>query len=286
MGSEDDRSAGQRSAGQAGGHELVSGGRAQVWKVGALADATGLTVRALHHYDHIGLLTPSKRTAAGHRLYTAADVARLYRISLLRRLGFPLGQIASVLEDPRWNLSAAVARHLEHTQRRAAIATQLCTRLARMAGELDRQKDPSPEQLLSTLEEMTMLDGTIHSTTSLLVYDDLEAAHAYLVRVYGLDPGPVERDAAGNVVHAEVRAGEQVIWLHPAASGYQSPGSLGAVTGMTVIAVDDADAHHARSVAAGAVIIEEPTDQPYGVREYGARDVEGQLWYFHSPLEK
>jgi MerR family transcriptional regulator, thiopeptide resistance regulator len=269
-----------------GGNDQPSGGREQVWKVGALAEATGLTVRALHHYDHIGLLTPSRRSAAGHRLYTADDVARLYRISLLRRLGFPLGQIASVLEDPQWNLSAAIARHLEHTQRRAAVAAQLCARLSRMAAELGRHEGPSPAQLLSTLEEMTMLDGAIHSTTSLLVYDNLEAAHEYLVRVYGLDAGPIERGPGGNVVHAEVRAGEQVIWLHPAGAAYQSPGSLGAVTGMTVIAVDDADAHHARSVEAGAVIIEEPVDQPYGVREYGARDLEGQLWYFHSALDK
>jgi uncharacterized glyoxalase superfamily protein PhnB len=54
---------------------------------------------------------------------------------------------------------------------------------------------------------------------------------------------------------------------------------------MTVIAVDDADAHYARSVQAGAVILKEPVDQPYGVREYGARDPEGQLWYFHSPID-
>lgn len=62
------------------------------WRVGALAELTGLTVRALHHYDHLGLLRPSQRTPAGHRLYTADDVARLYRINLLRRLGFPLNQ--------------------------------------------------------------------------------------------------------------------------------------------------------------------------------------------------
>jgi uncharacterized glyoxalase superfamily protein PhnB len=53
---------------------------------------------------------------------------------------------------------------------------------------------------------------------------------------------------------------------------------------MTVITVDDTDAHHARSVAAGAAIVSPPVDQPYGVREYGARDPEGQLWYFHAPL--
>jgi MerR family transcriptional regulator, thiopeptide resistance regulator len=257
----------------------------QGWKVGALARATGLTVRALHYYDEIGLLSPSRRSSAGHRLYGASDVARLYRISLLRRLGFPLEQITSVLEDPEWQLPAAVDRHLNHTQDRAAIAARLCTRLAAMAAELARQDNPSPAQLFATLEEMTMLDGTIHSTTGSLVYDDIGAARDYIVRVFGLTPGSLDRGPDGQVIHGEVRAGDQVIMLHPAGSkDYQSPRSLGAVTGMTVITVDDADAHYARSLEAGADIVEEPLDQPYGVREYGARDPEGQLWYFHSPL--
>jgi MerR family transcriptional regulator, thiopeptide resistance regulator len=254
------------------------------WKVGALARATGLTVRALHHYDHIGLLSPSVRTQAGHRLYTAADVARLYRINLLRSLGFPLDRIASVLGDPQWQLAAAIRQHQQLTQEKAAIAARLGTRLTVMAEELDRQDHPSAEQLFSTLEEMAMLDGTIRSTTGLLVYDDIAAAHEYLVRVFGLTPGALERDGDGRVVHAEVRAGDQVIWLHPAGKEFQSPRSLGGVSSMTVVAVDDADAHFARSVEAGADIVKEPVDQPYGVREYGARDPEGQLWYFHSPL--
>jgi DNA-binding transcriptional MerR regulator len=256
----------------------------QAWKVGALARSTGLTVRALHYYDEIGLLTPSRRSSAGHRLYDAADVARLYRISLLRRLGFPLDQIGSVLEDPGWQLAAAVDRHLSLTQDRVAIAARLSSRLAAMAAELAQQDSPSPEQLFSTLEEMTMLDKTIHSTTGILVYDDVDAAHDYIVRVFGLSSGTQERDAGGQVHYREVRAGDQVIGLHPAAHGYRSPRALGAVTGMTVVAVDDADAHHARSIEAGAEIVEEPVDQSYGIREYGARDLEGQLWYFHSPL--
>jgi MerR family transcriptional regulator, thiopeptide resistance regulator len=159
-----------------------------------------------------------------------------------------------------------------------------CTRLASMAAELEQHDSPSLEQLFPALEEMTMLDGTIHSTTGMLVYDDLEAAQEYLVRVYGLAAGPLERDASGRVIHAEVRAGDQVIGLHPAGREYQSPRSLGGVSSMTVITVDDADAHYAHSLQAGAVIVKEPVDQPYGVREYGARDPEGQLWYFHSPL--
>jgi MerR family transcriptional regulator, thiopeptide resistance regulator len=219
-------------------------------------------------------------------------VARLYRISLLRRLGFPLEQIAAVLGDPQWQLADAVGRHLGHTQRRAAIATRLCTRLAghgRRTGSAGQPVTraagfPSPEQLFSTLEEMTMLDGTIHSTTGMLVYDDTAAAHDYIVRVFGLTPGQPQADPAERDVYREVRAGDQVIGLHPSAEGFRSPGALGAATGMTVISVDDADAHYARSVQAGAEIVEEPLDQPYGIREYGARDPEGQLWYFHPPL--
>ncbi|WP_300609977.1 MerR family transcriptional regulator [Trebonia sp.] len=107
----------------------TAAGRGEAWKVGALARASGLTVRTLHHYDHIGLLSPSARTAAGHRLYTPADVARLYRITLLRSLGFPLEQIASALDDPEWQLAAAMRPHLEHTRERAAAAARLCGRL-------------------------------------------------------------------------------------------------------------------------------------------------------------
>jgi MerR family transcriptional regulator, thiopeptide resistance regulator len=260
-------------------------GPEQAWKVGTLAKMTGLTVRALHHYDHVGLLSPSRRTAAGHRLYTADDVARLYRIRLLRGLGFPLEQIAAALQDPQWQLAGAVQRHLHDTQQRAAVAAQLVTRLASIAAELDKHDRPSWEQLFPALEEMTMLDSTIHSTTGMLVYDDLAAAQDYLIRVYGLAAGHLERDAAGQAVYAEVRAGDQVIALHPARKNFQSPRSLGGVSSITVITVDDADAHYARSVQAGADIVKQPVNQPYGVREYGARDPEGQLWYFHSSLD-
>lgn len=184
-------------------------GRAEAWKVGALARAS-LTVRALHHYDHIGLLSPSMRTAAGHRLYSPEDVARLYRITLLRRLGFPLEQIATVVDEPEWQLAAAMRRHLEHAREQAAAAARLCGRLADMTAALDREDHPDGGQLFSALEEMTMTDTAIRSTTGLLVYDDIAAAHDYIVGVYGLASAGVEHDASGRVIHAEVRAGDQI----------------------------------------------------------------------------
>lgn len=62
------------------------------WRIGELAEATGLTVRTLHHYEHIGLLAPAERTEGHQRLYDERDVRRLYRIRALRDLGLSLAE--------------------------------------------------------------------------------------------------------------------------------------------------------------------------------------------------
>lgn len=67
--------------------------------VGELARLTGITVRALHHYDEIGLVVPSQRTAAGYRLYDDADVIRLQQVLLFRELGLPLDEIAFAIDE-------------------------------------------------------------------------------------------------------------------------------------------------------------------------------------------
>ncbi len=67
--------------------------------VGEVAARFGLTVRTLHHYDETGLLHPSERSAAGYRLYTESDLARLQHIVVYRRLELPLEEIRELLED-------------------------------------------------------------------------------------------------------------------------------------------------------------------------------------------
>jgi MerR family transcriptional regulator, thiopeptide resistance regulator len=87
-------------------------------------------------------------------------------------------------------------------------------------------------------------------------------------------------------VHGEVRLGDAVVWLHRVTeeSELASPkGSAMAHGGLEII-VPDVDAHYARSLAAGARIDRPPTDQAYGLREYGARDLENHRWWFSSPL--
>ncbi|TDC81176.1 MerR family transcriptional regulator [Micromonospora sp. KC606] len=70
------------------------------YTVGQVAKAARVTVRTLHHYDEIGLLSPSGRTAAGYRRYDDADLERLQLILWYRELGFPLEEIAAILDDP------------------------------------------------------------------------------------------------------------------------------------------------------------------------------------------
>ena len=71
-----------------------------VYPVGRVAGLAGVTVRTLHHYDEIGLLSPSGRTSAGYRRYDDADLERLQQILFYRELGFPLEEIAVIIDDP------------------------------------------------------------------------------------------------------------------------------------------------------------------------------------------
>ncbi|MCB0962423.1 MAG: MerR family transcriptional regulator [Acidimicrobiales bacterium] len=255
-------------------------------RVGELAEATGLTVRTLHHYESIGLLVASGRSEAGHRRYDVADVDRLYRICLLRDLGLGLPEVARALDDPSWAIGAALDAHLDELDRRLAATAGLRRRVAALARSAADAQHPTTTDLTTLVEEMTMLDTALERRIAILVYADIEAAHAYLARVFGMVGGELTRDDGGTVVHGELEAGDGVIWLHREAPEFAlaSPQALGGASGMVAVLVDDVDAHHAHAVAEGADIRYEPVDQPYGFREYGARDPEGHLWSFMKPL--
>lgn len=255
-------------------------------RVGELAEATGLTVRTLHYYDEIGLLVASGRSDGGHRLYDPDAVERLYRICLLRRLGLPLGEIGEALDNPAWDLRAAMTDHVAALDQRLDATRRLRAGLVRLLGSLDHA-GADTNDLLTILEAMIMLDTAVQRRISFLVYSDIEATYDHLVRVFDLGPGQLTRDDAGVVVHAEIHAGDGVIWLHPESEefGLVSPRSIERATAGVAVMVDDVDAHHRRAVARGAAIDYAPTDQPYGYREYSARDNEGGLWSFMQALD-
>ena len=83
------------------------------YTVGQVAKAARVTVRTLHHYDEIGLLSPSGRTPAGYRRYDDADLDRLQLIRYYRELGFPLDEIAVILDDPDADPAAHLRRQHE-----------------------------------------------------------------------------------------------------------------------------------------------------------------------------
>jgi DNA-binding transcriptional MerR regulator len=81
--------------------------------VGHLAKMAGVTIRTLHHYDEIGLVTPSARTPGGYRVYGPADVDRLRQVLTYRRLGFALRQIAELVDHPGVDAVAHLRRQRE-----------------------------------------------------------------------------------------------------------------------------------------------------------------------------
>jgi DNA-binding transcriptional MerR regulator len=120
--------------------------------VGDVAGRTGVTVRTLHHYDRIGLLVPSHRSAAGYRLYTEADLIRLQHVVVYRRLGFGLHQITALLGDPR----ADVTEHLR--RQRAAVSGQL-EKLRDLLTALDQALENAMTDQPATPDDMRALFG-------------------------------------------------------------------------------------------------------------------------------
>ena len=123
--------------------------RSRTYQVKDVARLTGVSVRTLHHYDAIGLLVPSGRTAAGYRLYTDADLLRLQQILIGRELGLPLEEIRQSLDDPRFDRKAALLDQRQRLHERArqadAMIRAIDTALAALDGSV-------------TTGEMTMAD--------------------------------------------------------------------------------------------------------------------------------
>jgi DNA-binding transcriptional MerR regulator len=116
--------------------------------VSQVARLSGVSVRALHHYDEIGLLQPSGRSASGYRLYDDADLERLQQILFFRELEFPLPEIQRILGDPAFDLRAALQMQrqmlTERTVRTNALISAVDAAIARLEkGEATMTK---PEQ--------------------------------------------------------------------------------------------------------------------------------------------
>lgn len=128
------------------------------WKVGELAKRTGVSVRALHHYDEIGLLSPSHRSEAGYRLYAEADVARLQQIRSLRALGFSLEEARDFLKRPEVTPDRVLRLHITHLKEQIAAQRSLCDRLEQVARRWRSDENVPTEEFLQIIEVTNMID--------------------------------------------------------------------------------------------------------------------------------
>jgi len=116
------------------------------YTVGRVAEIAGVTVRTLHHYDEIGLLTPGERTSAGTRRYDDDDLERLQRILLYRELGFTLEEIATILDDPDVEARA-------HLRRQHALLRDRISRLQEMVAAVEYMLEAQKMGINLTPEE-------------------------------------------------------------------------------------------------------------------------------------
>lgn len=130
----------------------------QARKIGQLAASTGLTVRTLHHYDHIGLVCPSGRSSGGHRLYGHDDVRRLYEVLALRQLGLPLNAIAGALGDTS-SLGDLLAEHRTFVDAQLEAMQRLRDQLSRMISLT--QKDVLNGDFLQLIQRVINVDDKI-----------------------------------------------------------------------------------------------------------------------------
>ena len=107
-------------------------------------------------------------------------------------------------------------------------------------------------------------------------YRNPDRALEWLTEVFGFEEKTVYRDDEGVIQHAELRLGDGLVMFGQADNTAAEPGHRHSI----YVVIADPDEHYARAKAAGAEITRELTDQPYGSREYGVRDLEGNAWSF------
>jgi DNA-binding transcriptional MerR regulator len=120
--------------------------------VSQVARLAGISVRALHHYDEIGLLQPSGRSEAGYRLYEQPDLQRLQQVLFFKELGFALEEITRIVRDPAFDLRAALLMQRQ-------LLTDRATRVHALIGAVDAALESLEKGTVMSKEEMFEVFG-------------------------------------------------------------------------------------------------------------------------------
>ncbi|WP_084144065.1 MerR family transcriptional regulator [Amycolatopsis taiwanensis] len=122
------------------------------FSISQVAKASGVSARMLRHYDAIGLLAPSTVTSNGYRWYGRAELLRLQRILVLRRLGLGLAQIGQILEEQA-DEAAALRGHLRQLEDERRRLDEIITTVQETIGDLDAARIQDPERFFTGLRQ-------------------------------------------------------------------------------------------------------------------------------------
>ena len=128
----------------------------KMYRVSEFAKATGVTVRALHHYDRMGLLKPSARSASGYRLYGRTDLERLQQIIALKFVGFPLNQIKDLLKRTSLDVKTALRMQRLVISARVSQLQHALTAINAAESNLSEDGVPDADSLKKIIEVMEM----------------------------------------------------------------------------------------------------------------------------------
>ncbi len=124
----------------------------RTWKVGQLSKLTGITIRALHHYDDIELLSPMSHTDSGHRLYSEWDIIKLQQIISLKQLGFSLDEIKEMFNSAAYKPQEVIKMQLERLDEEIKSKEELRSQLQEIKVVFDTWKKPTPEQFINAIQ--------------------------------------------------------------------------------------------------------------------------------------
>jgi DNA-binding transcriptional MerR regulator len=130
------------------------------YRASEFAELTGVTVRALHHYDRLGLLRPARRTRAGYRLYADRDVARLEQIVALKFIGLSLKEIKTVLEGEALDLATTLRLQREIISRKRGHLDRAIAAIERAERMIGAQGEAPLDAFKQIIEVINMENDT------------------------------------------------------------------------------------------------------------------------------
>lgn len=168
---------------------MVSEAVDELYRASEFARLAGVTVRALHHYDQLGLLKPTRRTAAGYRLYGEGDFARLQQIVTLKFIGFPLGRIKDLLGRGEFDLGAALRTQREVLVEKGRRLARAVRAIEEAEAALAQGAGPGRAAFAKIIEVIEMQNNT----DWLMSYYSEEAQEKIKERAEALGPEGLER---------------------------------------------------------------------------------------------